>query len=293
MGTALTISAVNPTNDELTIAGHGLNTGDGAAAIYTPDGGTIPGGLAEVTDYFAIVIDANTLKLASSSANALAGTAIDITSAGSGTLLLLLGIPYRRATTYAAKSQVKSVDLDAMQDNLTVLWNLFTGQTQSVFSKLAPSVPFDSITLNTDKRVILSGAGDVAHGVYTRYLPAAGGAGTMSCTGLVAQASGASQVWLIPIPLLPGDRIKAGGAVFDFEGVGGGTKTLEIISMDYTTIAVTSLASASDASSGSIGQHNCLGADLTLLDGKFYFFRFTAAASGDELWGVKMQWDRP
>lgn len=266
----LTISAVDAGTDELTITAHGLSTGDGAAAIYTPDAGMIPGGLAAITDYWVIVVDANTIKLASSSANALANTAIDITSTGSGTLKLLLGLPYRRATTYAAKSQVKSADLDTFQDVLTAIWNLFTGQAQSIFGDFVPT-----------------------HGTYTQYLAAAGGAGTMSCTGLVAQASAGSQVWLIPIPLRPGDRIKAGGAIFDFEGVGGGTKVLEIISMDYTTIGVTSEASANDTTSGSITQHNCLGSDLTIDDGKFYFFRFTAAASGDQLWGVKMQWDRP
>lgn len=38
-----------------------------------------------MTDYFVIVIDANTFYLATSLANALAGTRIDITGAGSGT----------------------------------------------------------------------------------------------------------------------------------------------------------------------------------------------------------------
>lgn len=46
---------------------------------------TLPGGLSAATDYFVIKIDANTFYLATSLANAQAGTKIDITSAGTGT----------------------------------------------------------------------------------------------------------------------------------------------------------------------------------------------------------------
>jgi hypothetical protein len=44
--------------------------------------GTLPAGLSISTDYFVIKIDDNTIKLASSLAYALAGTAIDITNQG-------------------------------------------------------------------------------------------------------------------------------------------------------------------------------------------------------------------
>ena len=47
--------------------------------------GTLPTGLALATDYFVIRVDAVSIKLASSLANAVAGTAIDITAQGSGT----------------------------------------------------------------------------------------------------------------------------------------------------------------------------------------------------------------
>ena len=43
------------------------------------------------TNYWIIVVDANTLKLATSFANALAGTALDITSAGSVLVAELCG----------------------------------------------------------------------------------------------------------------------------------------------------------------------------------------------------------
>ena len=46
---------------------------------------TLPAGLSLATDYFVIVIDADTFSLAVSLANALIGTAIDITTTGTGT----------------------------------------------------------------------------------------------------------------------------------------------------------------------------------------------------------------
>lgn len=45
---------------------------------------TLPAGLALATDYFVIYIDADTYKVASSLANALIGTAVDITNTGTG-----------------------------------------------------------------------------------------------------------------------------------------------------------------------------------------------------------------
>lgn len=47
--------------------------------------GTLPTGLSLATDYYIIAISSTTIKLASSRANAVAGTAIDITGQGSGT----------------------------------------------------------------------------------------------------------------------------------------------------------------------------------------------------------------
>lgn len=117
---ALTITAVNSATDRLTIAGHGLVTGAGPAAVYSA-GGIVPAGLsgspaAGFTSYWVIVDDANTVRLASSNANALAGAAIDLTSIGSGALYLLLGLPFRRPRTYGPGSQIVSADLNATFD---------------------------------------------------------------------------------------------------------------------------------------------------------------------------------
>lgn len=85
-GVALTIT-VNAATDVVTSAGHGLELGDGPLPLSST--GTRPGGLDTAPfAFYAIPIDANTFKLATTLANAYAGAAIDITSTGSGTLTL-------------------------------------------------------------------------------------------------------------------------------------------------------------------------------------------------------------
>jgi hypothetical protein len=75
-------SDVNTSTEEITISSHGLTTGD--SLTYTQGTANI-GGLATGNQYYAIVINTNTIKLAVSDANASAGTAIDLTSQGTGT----------------------------------------------------------------------------------------------------------------------------------------------------------------------------------------------------------------
>jgi hypothetical protein len=75
-------SAVNTTTDVATITAHGYTTGlKGQVA----NGGALPTGLLASTDYFIIVVDANTVAFASSLALSQAGTKIDLTAQGSGT----------------------------------------------------------------------------------------------------------------------------------------------------------------------------------------------------------------
>lgn len=75
-------AAVNTTADTITITAHGFST---ALKVQISNPGTLPTGISGATDYFVIVVDSNTIKLASSGALALAGTAIDITGQGAGT----------------------------------------------------------------------------------------------------------------------------------------------------------------------------------------------------------------
>lgn len=74
---------VTITDGLLTAAAHGKDTGYGPVRLTTS--GTLPGGLATGTDYWLIVVSSSTFQLASSKANALAGVAIEVQDAGSGT----------------------------------------------------------------------------------------------------------------------------------------------------------------------------------------------------------------
>lgn len=74
-----TVSAVNTTTDALTVTAHGFSTN--TAIVFTSSAATPPPLLAGKL-YFAIVVDANTIKVAEWKD----GPAIDITGAGSGTI---------------------------------------------------------------------------------------------------------------------------------------------------------------------------------------------------------------
>jgi hypothetical protein len=71
---------INLTANTMSIPAHGLVTGTKVAATTAI---TLPTGLS-ATNYWVIKVDADTIKLASSLANAEAGTAVDLTGEGSG-----------------------------------------------------------------------------------------------------------------------------------------------------------------------------------------------------------------
>lgn len=78
---AFTAADVDVDEDTITIEDHGFLLG---LKVQLTTSGALPTGLSTSTDYFVIVVDADTIKLASSLVNANAGTEIDITNAGSG-----------------------------------------------------------------------------------------------------------------------------------------------------------------------------------------------------------------
>lgn len=87
----LVATAVSAGGDTITLPAHGRTTGDGPVRAVTD--GVFPGGLDSGIDYWLIVVDPNTVKLATSFARAGGtggsgglATPVDLTSAGSGTL---------------------------------------------------------------------------------------------------------------------------------------------------------------------------------------------------------------
>lgn len=75
-------TAVDVDTEVITVAAHGYTTG---LKVQISNPGTLPTGISPTTDYFVINLTTNTLQLASSLANALAGTPINISAQGSGT----------------------------------------------------------------------------------------------------------------------------------------------------------------------------------------------------------------
>ena len=73
-------AAVNTTAETITITGHGLVTG--AELNYNNQGGASITGLTSGNDYFVIVVDPDTIKLALTSEAATAGTAINLAGTG-------------------------------------------------------------------------------------------------------------------------------------------------------------------------------------------------------------------
>lgn len=89
VGVSEQFSADAGTDTITTTTSHGFPTGFGPIQVKAWDAGTttsvLPGGLAASTNYWVISTGASTMKLATSEANALAGTpVVDITSAGTG-----------------------------------------------------------------------------------------------------------------------------------------------------------------------------------------------------------------
>jgi len=87
-GATITFTADNTTN-QLTATGHGRATGAGPIALIET-AGTLPAGLSVTDRYWLIVVDANTLQLASSRAAAAKGVFVAFSDDGSGTLDLAL-----------------------------------------------------------------------------------------------------------------------------------------------------------------------------------------------------------
>jgi len=79
------------TNDLCTVTGDTINIETGVEVVLTTTD-TLPAGLATSTRYFMIWQSATTFNLATTKANAFAGTVVDITDTGTGTHTLTLAV---------------------------------------------------------------------------------------------------------------------------------------------------------------------------------------------------------
>lgn len=127
-----TSTDVDITNDTVRVANHGYATGTVCGLKTT---GAVPTGLTALTvAYYLIVVDGSTLAFATSRANAIAGTKVNLTAVGSGTTTLhvngfgdtILGvIPkgfcvtdafYQVTTTFTSASDSATIALGVVAD---------------------------------------------------------------------------------------------------------------------------------------------------------------------------------
>lgn len=76
-------TAVNITTETINITSHGF--GNSKAVVYHSNGGTAIGNLTSGVTYYVIKVDSNNIKLATTYTNAIAGSAINLSSLGTGT----------------------------------------------------------------------------------------------------------------------------------------------------------------------------------------------------------------
>lgn len=90
------------TNDKFYSVAHGFTTGE--SIVYTNSGGAAPSGITIGATYYVIYVDADNYYLATTYDNALIGTRINVTSAGSGTHTSTLDGPYIIVSNVASPS---------------------------------------------------------------------------------------------------------------------------------------------------------------------------------------------
>ncbi|MDA9824248.1 hypothetical protein N9D03_01270 [Alphaproteobacteria bacterium] len=109
--TTFAAADVTTGTDTIVDGQHGFTTGD--AVTYTvPAGGTVLGGLTSGTVYYVIRADADSYKLASSYANAVAGTAIDITNQQIGQITKTIAA-HNNVETYALAAGMNTILINA------------------------------------------------------------------------------------------------------------------------------------------------------------------------------------
>lgn len=99
-------TGVDDTTEEITLTSHPFATGD--KVVYSNGGGTSIGGLTDADEYYVIKVDANTIQLAASLADAIAGTEIDLTD-GVGAAHTLTGETATVAVTFGPLGSIATI----------------------------------------------------------------------------------------------------------------------------------------------------------------------------------------
>jgi hypothetical protein len=148
-------AAVNTTTDVITVTAHGFTTG---RKVQISNPGTLPTGISAATDYFVIYVDVDNIKLATSLANAQAGTNLDITAQGSGTNTITpTALAGGSVSIYQSNDGVSYVTLGSSQ-NVTTTGTLFLSADRPTSGWVCLGYTTTAGQLNTT--VVTVGKGD-------------------------------------------------------------------------------------------------------------------------------------
>jgi hypothetical protein len=227
-------TAVSTTASTITSANHKLLTG--TKLTYLQVGATAITGLANATAYFAIVVDANTFKLASSLANAQSGTAISLTGTGSSTQTFTGDTA--TATAAISGGAVSAITVtDVGSAYLTA-----PAVTVAIPRRTIPLTPTPGITLATD--TIAYTAHGLSAGDVVKYFH---GGGT-AATGLTNNTT-----YYVISSGLTADAFKvsatSGGTTVDITGQGNDAQYFELATA-VATIRATATAALGDGAVG-------------------------------------------
>ena len=235
-------SAVSTAANTITIASHGILTG--TKLTYQDGSGTALAGLTDNTAYFAVVVDANTIKVASSLSNAQAGTTIALTGTGNNAQTLEGDTATATATVSAGK--VTGVSITAVGSDY---------QSVPAVTIAAPATETLDLTdasvavLADDEIVVSSGFyGAIATGDKVTYSKGSGG------TAIAGVTEG--EVFLIKsgtankISLATSEYKATTGDKIDLTAVAAGGTAHTLIGVTPTATAVFGMGSSGMVGSG-------------------------------------------
>jgi hypothetical protein len=175
---------VNLLNDELYLPNHGLSTGQ--AVVYSNGGGTTVGGLTNGATYFIIKRDNSIVRLASSAVNAAAGTAVNLTSVGTGTQTL---------TVTALNLSTDTITIPGhgfLQGELVQ----YDSQGQTAITGLTTATPYYIIFVNGDNIKLATTPENAIAGTAVNVTGA--GVGTHKLTSLSKTPDGTYEIATVP-----------------------------------------------------------------------------------------------
>lgn len=156
---------------------HSNNQLDAFTRVQLTTSGTLPAGLSLATNYWVIAVTDLTFKLATSYANAVAGTAIDITDAGTGTHTVNTVLP-RYTSGAGVQAFVVNPNATAMGAATPNIRLTYTDEKSNTGNLTPATLPVGK-TAAANGLIVYSGTGA---GKYGPFMPLAGGdSGIQEC----------------------------------------------------------------------------------------------------------------